>query len=195
MGYSNLKVENKLEKKTIMKKHNLLFLTLIMSLLFVSCGDDASAESSNKKKAAKKNFGKIAYTDFKISNQDKKYFKLVDGGESELIINDDGYLEVTCEFEVVNTFTGKAKYNQVFVSIVSKDEKNKTVEMSPVVNGEMRTDDSDGSQFLDFMMGEPGSTGTFIFTGCVMKEGFEVNRAETEKATLQIKSFKVLTDR
>lgn len=177
-----------------MKKHNLLFLTLIMSLFFVSCGDDASAESSSKKKVAKKNFGKIAYTEFKISNQDKKYFKLVDGGESELIINDDGYLEVTCEFEVVNTFTGTAKYNQVFVSIVAKDEKNKTVEMSTVVGGEMRTDDSDGSQFLDFMMGEPGSTGTFVFTGCVMKD-YKKNRAETEKATLQIKSFKVLTDR
>ena len=177
-----------------MKKHNLVFLTLMMSLLFVSCGDDASAEDSKNKKAAKKNFGKVAYTEFKISNQDKKYFKLVDGGESELIINDDGYLEVTCEFEVVNTFTGTAKYNQVFVSIVAQDDKNKTVEMSTVVNGEMQTDDSDGSQFLDFMMGDPGGTGTFVFSGCVMKD-YDMNLAETEKATGQIKSFKVLTDR
>ena len=81
---------------------------------------------------------------------DKKYFKLTEGAEIELVINSDGGLEVSCEFEVVETFTGQAKYNQVFVSIVAKDEKNKTIEFSTVTNGEMRTDDSDHSHILRF---------------------------------------------
>ena len=125
-----------------------------------------------------------------------EYFKLTEGAEIELVINSDGGLEVSCEFEVVETFTEQAKYNQVFVSIVAKDEKNKTIEFSTVTSGEMRTDDSDGSQFLDFMMGEPGSKSTFTFTGSVFDmETFSINKEATLQSVEKIKSFKVLTDR
>ena len=62
-----------------MKKHNLLFLTLIMSLLFVSWR--RSSENPQIRKKQQRILGKIAYRLQNI-NQDKKYFKLVDGGES-----------------------------------------------------------------------------------------------------------------
>ena len=82
------------------------------------------------------------------------------------------------------------------MSIVAKDEKNKTIEFSTVTSGEMITDDSDGSQFLDFMMGESGSKATFTFTGSVFDmEAFKINKEATLQSVEKIKSFKVLTDR
>ena len=69
-------------------------------------------------------------------------------------------------------------------------------DLSTVTNGEMRTDDSDGSQFLDFMMGEPGSKSTFTFTGSVFDmESFKIDKEATLQSVGKIKSFKVLTDR
>ena len=172
-----------------MKTIKLTLVTLV-AIIFHSCGGDAVEEPVIQ------NFNKIPSSEFKVSNMDKKYFKLTEGAEIELVINSDGGLEVSCEFEVVETFTGQAKYNQVFVSIVAKDEKNKTIEFSTVTNGEMRTDDSDGSQFLDFMMGEPGSKATFTFTGSVSEmESWKIDKEATLQSVGKIKSFKVLTDR
>ena len=121
-----------------------LSLVTLVAIIFHSCGGDAVEEPVIQ------NFNKIPSSEFKVSNMDKKYFKLTEGAEIELVINSDGGLEVSCEFEVVETFIrDKQNTIQVFVSIVAKDEKNKTIEFSTVTNGEMRTDDSDGSQFLD----------------------------------------------
>ena len=179
---------------TKLKKQNMktikLTLFALAAIMLNSCGGDAVEEP------AEKTFNKISSSEFKVSNMDKKYFKLTEGAEIELVINNDGGLEVSCEFEVVETFTEQAKYNQVFVSIVAKDEKNKTIEFSTITSGEMRTDDSDGSQFLDFMMGEPGSKSTFTFTGSVFDmETFSINKEATLQSVEKIKSFKVLTDR
>lgn len=168
-------------------KKKIFTILLVAPLLIGSCGDasenaggDEKETSAAESKTEKVEFRKISNANFKVSNMDKKYFKLTDEGEVELALNSDGGLEVSCEFEVVSTFTGTAK----------------TIEMSTVTNGEMRTDDSDGSQFLDFMMGEPGSKATFTFTGSKnIKDSWETDAAATKEAVDQIESFKILTDR
>ncbi|MEJ6590248.1 MAG: hypothetical protein QNL43_10660 [Crocinitomicaceae bacterium] len=186
-------------------KRNFITTLLIMPLVLGSCGDSSenaqteASETNSSETAAlveKVENRKIPHASFKISNMDKGFFKLTDDAEAELVIGSNGGLEVSCEFEVVKTFTGKAKYNQVFVSATALDENGKTIEMSTVMGGEMRTDDSDGSQFLDFMMGEPGSKAMFTFTGAKNKEGsWEVDASATKDAVSNIESFKILTDR
>ena len=184
-------------------KKKIFTILLVAPLLIGSCGDasenaggDEKETSAAESKTEKVEFRKISNANFKVSNMDKKYFKLTDEGEVELALNSDGGLEVSCEFEVVSTFTGTAKYNQVFVSAIALDGNGKTIEMSTVTNGEMRTDDSDGSQFLDFMMGEPGSKATFTFTGSKnIKDSWKTDAAATKEAVDQIESFKILTDR
>ncbi|MDG1734300.1 MAG: hypothetical protein P8H94_00490 [Crocinitomicaceae bacterium] len=184
-------------------KKKFITALLITPLVLGSCGDSSENVQSEEAKteegevkAEKVEYRKLPNANFKISNMDKKYFQLTEGGEVELVIDSDGGLEVSCEFEVVNTFTGKAKYDQVFVSAVAMDAKGKTIEMSTTTNGEMRTNDSDGSQFLDFMMGEPGSKSTFTFRGSKNIEGsWDTDVAATKAAIDQIESFKILTDR
>lgn len=188
------------------RKLKLIATLLILPLFFVSCGDsseNANSESTDSnglteskeknEKEVKVENRKISSSNFKISNMDKKLFKMTDDSEVELKIS-DGYLKISCEFEVVETYTGNA--TQVFVSAIALDANGETIEMSTVTNGEMRTDDSMGEQFLDFMMGEPGSKARFTFSGAKYKEGtWSVDEAATNAAVEKIESFKILTDR
>ena len=187
-----------------MKRHFITTL-LIMPLVLGSCGDSSEnsktevSEANNTETESiveKVKNRKIPHAKFKISNMDKAFFKLTDDAEAELVIGSNGGLEVSCEFEVFKTFTGKAKYNQVFVSAIALDGNGNTIEMSTVMSGEMRTNDSDGSQFLDFMMGEPGSKARFTFTGAKNEEGsWKVDASATKDAVSKIEAFKILTDR
>lgn len=136
----------------------------------------------------------IAYSEFKVGNQDKALFKMVDGGQTEIAFSKEGYIEVTAEFEVVKTYKGNS--SQVFVSLIALDSDGKTIALSTVTNGEMRSDDSNGSQFLDFLMGEPGYKAKMVFNGQVSQEGtFNPDIMATKEAAKKIVAFKVLTDK
>jgi hypothetical protein len=142
----------------------------------------------------------VNYSEFKIANKDKGYFKMTDGGSSEIKLGQYNMINVTAEFEVVKTFTGKlGKYQteQAFVSLIALDKDGNTIKLSSTTNGEMRPDgDSEGSQFADFLKGEPGYKAKFVFTGCVSKEGsFDADVEKTKAAAKNIAGFKVLTDK
>ena len=93
-------------------KKKFITALLITPLVLGSCGDSSENVQSEEAKteegevkAEKVEYRKLPNANFKISNMDKKYFQLTEGGEVELVIDSDGGLEVSCEFEVVNTFT------------------------------------------------------------------------------------------
>lgn len=185
-----------------MKKFKLFGLALLVVMFFASCGGGSSekSESSDGENSTVENkstepeiLNTVDYSNFKIGPRDKEYFKMVDGGKTEIVLNDRGFAEITAEFELVKTYTGSA--SQYFVAMIAKDEKGKTISLSSTVNGEIRSDDSDGSMFLDFLLSEPGTKEVFVFTGSVSQEGsFSPDKAKTTEAVKKIKSFKVKTE-
>ena len=175
----------------------LIAVLVIAPYLFASCGgssdENGSVESTESSEEVKPEIKKLSPSNCKISNMDKKLFKMTDSEiEIELVDSEYGDFSVSCEFELVSTYTGSA--TQIFVSAVALDKKGKTIEFSTVTNGEMRTDDSEGKQFLDFLMGEPGSKARFTFNGGKYTEAFKFDYAATKKAMDQIESIKILTD-
>ncbi len=187
-----------------MKKLMTIFGTILFaSFILTSCGSsdkkDKSTVSDNDSVNTAVQTPKtepprtVAYTEFKIANQDKALFKMVEGGSTDVVINNNGSIEVTAKFELIKTFKGKTKTNQAFVSLVPLDSDGTPIKLS--IN-EMRSDDSDGKQFLDFIMGEPGSKVTMVFTGSICKEGsFDSDVTKTKEAAQKIAGFKVLTDK
>lgn len=155
---------------------------LFASFLITSCGgkkaDEKSGDAEKKEQAqaGPQVLGKVNYSEFKISNRDKAYFKMVDGGSTEIVLTEDGGIEVTGEFELIKPFTGKLgqyETEQAFVSLVALDKDGNTIPMFSVTNGEMRNNDSEGSQFADFLRGEPGSKVKFVFSGESQNVDFE----------------------
>ena len=180
---------------------------LFASFLITSCGgnktDKKSDETQNNEQTQTKKeegpLGTVNFSEFKIGNRDKAYFKMVDGGSTEIKLGEYDMINVTAEFEIVKTFKGKlGEYSteQAFVSLVALDNDGNTIKLSSTTNGEMRPDgDSDGAQFADFLRGEPGSKAKFVFSGSISKEGsFDTDKEKTIDAAKNIKGFKVLTD-
>jgi len=184
---------------------------IFISFFITSCGDNKSneatedtvdTESTEKNATVKEDgpLGTVNYSEFKIGNRDKAYFKMADGGSTEIKLGEYDMINVTAEFEIVKTFTGKlGKYQteQAFVSIIALDKDGNPIKLSSTTNGEMRPDgDSDGAQFADFLRGEPGYKAKFIFTGSISKEGsFDTDKEKTIEAAKKIAGFKVLTDK
>jgi hypothetical protein len=197
-----------------MKKLMTIFGAMfIFSAIMTSCGDNKSKESNEVKKEststssevnstvkAEGPLGTVNYSEFKIGNKDKAYFKMVDNGSTEIKLGEYNFINVTAEFEIVKTFTGKlGKYTteQAFVSLVALDKDGNTIKLSSTTNGEMRPQgDGEGAQFADFLRGEPGSKAKFTFTGSISKEGtFDADKEKTKEAAKNIAGFKVLTDK
>ncbi len=195
-----------------MKKLMTIFgAILFASVVLTSCCGNSSKEpaaetkepaAETKEPAAKTEgpLGTVNYSEFKIGNNDKAYFKMVDGGSTEIKLGEYSFINVTAEFEIVKTFTGKlGQYSteQAFVSLVALDKDGNTIKLSSTTNGEMRPNgDSDGAQFADFLRGEPGSKAKFTFTGSISKEGtFDADVDKTKEAAKNIAGFKVLTDK
>ena len=190
-------------------KKLLLSVAVIATMGFASCSSDAEADATDGAAAgkevedqAKKADGPLAtvdYSEFKVSNTDKSYFKMVDGGKAKITFGEYDQLYVSTELEVIKTFTGKLgqyEAEQAFVSIVALDADGNTIKLGMSTNGEMRTNDSDGSQFADFLRGEPGYTAKFVFSGSISKEGsIDTDMGATEEAAKSIVGFKVLTDK
>ena len=190
-------------------------ITIIGAIIFAStilssCGgsgkdnktvtDENSTTKTEPTKKEDASLGKVNYSEFKIANKDKGYFKMTDGGNTEIKLGQNNMINVTAEFEVVKTFTGKlGKYQteQAFVSLIALDKDGNTIKLSSTTNGEMRPEgDSEGSQFADFLKGEPGYKAKFVFTGCISKEGsFDADVEKTKEAAKNIAGFKVLTDK
>ena len=100
-----------------------------------------------------------------------------------MLINTEGSVEVAAEFELAKRYTGKAEHGQAFVSLVAVDQQGKPIELSTTTNGEMRSSDSMGEEFFDFLKGEPGSKTKFVFHGGVRKPGtFDYDEAKTKAA-------------
>ncbi len=136
----------------------------------------------------------INYANFKIANRDKRYFKMVDGGSTEMKLNTSGEIEVVAEFEIVKTFKkklGEGMTEQAFVSIIALDDNGRDISLSIVGNGEMRSNDSDGIQFADFLRGKKGSKSTFVFKSWSRDDEAKKKLVETAKS---IKGFRVLTE-
>jgi hypothetical protein len=196
-------------KKLFFKNRNTKITLLSVALIAIfltSCGSDGKNEkqtdsNDNSVKPVEKSSQaepnrQVSYTEFKIGNQDKALFKMVDGGSTEIAIDNNGFIEVKAKFEVVKKFTGKAHDDQAFVSLVALDADGTPIKLSTTTNGEMRSDDSEGKQFLDFLMGEPGSKTTMVFSGSISKEGkIEPDADQTKEAAKKIVGFKVLTDK
>ncbi|CAM1363358.1 MULTISPECIES: hypothetical protein [Tenacibaculum] len=176
-----------------MKK--ILVTTLFLTITIISCGKKQKEEVKEQKEEVK--FESINNSKFKIGNRDKKYFKMVDG-DTEIKIDDSDRIEIVADFEIIKTFKkklGVGTAEQAFVSLIALDDNGKPIKLSIVGNGEMRSDDSDGEQFADFLRGEKKSKSKFIFTGQVSKEGtWDADRGKTIEAGKKIKGFKVLTE-
>lgn len=184
-----------------MKKFSYILVALFSVFLLASCGGqsdnnndentvtDNEVENTTNEPETPEILNTIPFSEFKILGTEKQYFKMVDGGNCEIVIGDNGYADITVEFELIKTYTGDAK--QYFVSMIAKDEKGKTVELSTTTNGEVRSDDSDGSRFLSFLTSEPGEKMVFSFSGAVTGEGFNADGPKTEAAIKKIKSFEV----
>ena len=196
---------NKVKNQINMKKLMTIFGAIgISAFMLTSCGGEENKDSANNEvEATVKADGPLAtinYSEFKIGNTDKAYFKLVDGGSTEVKIGEYGFINVTAEFEIVKTFSGKlGQYSteQAFVSLVALDKDGNAIKLSSTTNGEMRPEgDSDGAQFADFLRGEPGYKAKFTFTGSISKEGtFDADQEKTKEAGKNIAGFKVLTDK
>ncbi|GAB1372862.1 hypothetical protein MASR1M45_29250 [Candidatus Kapaibacterium sp.] len=184
-----------------MKKYSFIIIALFSVLFLVSCGGntenkqnentttDNTVDNSTTEPAKPVVLNTIPFSEFKILGTEKQYFKMVDGGQCEIVIGDNGYADITAEFELIKTYTGDAR--QYFVSMIAKDDKGKTVELSTTTNGEVRSDDSDGSRFLSFLTSEPGEKMVFSFSGAVTGQGFNADGPKTEEAIKKIKSFEV----
>lgn len=171
-----------------------------------ACGGSSNSSKTDVKEEIKKeakientSLGTINYSEFKIGNRDKAYFKMVDGGSTEIKLGDCDYLNITAEFEIVKTFTkklGQYSTEQAFVELLALDEDGNSIKLISTSKGAMRPEgDSDGSRFADFLRGEPGSTAKFTFTGSVSEEGsFEVDKEKTIEAAKKIAGFQVLTE-
>jgi len=189
-----------------MKKTITFSIALLSApLLITNCGNNFQTKEESKTivetpkiepQAVEVTNPIVNYTEFKIGNKDKTIFKMVDGGKTEVSIGENDQINISAEFEVVKTFKGKAKYDQVFISLVALDKDGSPIQLSTTTNGEMRTNDSDGKEFYDFILGEAGSKIKMIFKGCINKEGsFDSDIEKTKDAAKKIVSFKVLTDR
>ncbi len=180
-----------------MRKFYLFGVAFMVVVCLVSCKNKEKNKNQETLKEEKVSLPTINYSDFKIGNRDKKYFKMVDG-TTEIELNNSDRIEVVAEFEVIKTFKrklGVGLEEQAFVSLVALDKKGKPIKLSIVSNGEMRSDDSDGKLFADFLKGEKGSKAKFIFTGQVSKKGtWDSDRNKTIEAGKKIKGFKVLTE-
>jgi hypothetical protein len=185
----------------------IITLSIFIIIVFTSCGGNESnkktEETQNTEqtqtKIKEEPLGTVNYTEFKIGNRDKAYFKMVDNGNTEIKIGEYDMINVTAEFEIVKTFTGKlGEYSteQAFVSLVALDNDGNTIKLSTTSNGEIRpVGDSDGAQFADFLRGNPGYTAKFVFSGSVCKEGtWDTDKEKTIEAAKNIAGFKVLTD-
>src|SRR4051812_35608800 len=114
--------------------------------VLTNCGGNAEKKaSSNSEPGASQNektadkispMGSVAYSEFKIGNQDKEFFKMPDGGSTDITINDRGEVEVKAEFEVVKKLTVKPEHGQAFVSLVALDSHGDPVMLSSTMNGE-----------------------------------------------------------
>jgi hypothetical protein len=190
-------------KKTI----TILGAIFIASTILTSCGGESKEEGKDSTSAQENSadkvegpLGNVNYSEFKIGNKDKVYFKMVDGGSTEVKLGEYSFINVTAEFEIVETFTGKlGQYSteQAFVSLIALDKDGNTIKLSSTTNGEMRPDsDGEGEQFADFLRGEPGSKAKFTFSGSISKEGtFDADVEKTKEAAKNITGFKVLTEK
>ncbi len=187
-----------------------LLLTIAASVGLFACGEkkdennETSTESTESSEGGDAEGGESAgplatinYSEYKIGNSDKKYFKMVEGS-SDITWGEHDQIYVSAEFEVVATFTGKLgqyQTEQAFVELLALDKDNNPIKLMSTTKGAMRTNDSDGSQFADFLRGEPGYKQKFIFSGSVSGAGFETDKPATEEAAKKIVGFKVLTEK
>jgi len=195
-----------------MKRKTKLFFAAFLTIpVLMSCGekkdkaDDASknnktqTETKNQEASKPESIGSVNFSEFKVANTDKEYFKLVDGGAAEIKIDNDGFINITAELELTKKFTGKLgqyQTEQAFVSLVAQNKDGNAIKLSSTTNGEMRVSgDSEGKEFADFLRGEPGYKAKFTFMGSVSQEGsFKPDTQKTLEAAKQIAGFKVLTD-
>jgi hypothetical protein len=185
------------------KLTTILGAAVLASGLLTSCGGSsesqntasAPAEASAAPTAPKPTaLTQIPASAFKIKNQDKALFKVAADSNS-VSINEKGSIEANVEFELVKKYTGKPEHGQAFVSVVAIDQQGKPIELSTTTNGEMRSSDSMGEEFLDFLLGDPGSKTKFVFSGGVSKPGtFDYDEVKTRAAAQKIAGFKVLTN-
>ena len=183
--------------------NKLNIITVILILVFLaSCGNSSDNSNSNQdtdqdtetniQNSEPEILNTIEYSEFKVFNKDKEYFKMVDGGKTEIILNERESAEIVAEFELIKTYDGDAK--QYFIAMVAKDERGQTVKLSSTTNGEVRTDDMNGSRFLNFLTSDIGEKMVFVFTGSVSQSGsFNTDIPKTEEAIKKIKSFEIVT--
>jgi len=156
---------------------------LFAAFIFTSCG------GGNKNVTPLRT---IAYKEFKIQNKDKALFKMVDGGKTDIAFDTNGEIVITCKFELLNTYKGNA--NQAIITLDALDSNGTKINIAPSFGNELRSDDNDGSQFLDFLKGTPGSTKTMVFKAAITGEGFKTDVVATQKAAEKIVAFEVKTD-
>jgi hypothetical protein len=129
---------------------------------------------------------------FNIGNNDNLYFKMVDSTTTDIEFGANGEIEVTAEFQVLRTYTGSAQ--RAWVSLVALDSRGKVIKLSALPTGEMKSDDKDGSDFIEFMRNKPGFKGEMDFTGSVFKNGTStIDVDATREAALKIVAFNVIT--
>ena len=194
-----------------MKKLMSIFGTiLIASFILTSCGggtkkDNVNSDSKDTTKTVTKEPPKpvtlatLAYSEFKIVNKEKAYYKMADNGKTDIVISKDGNIEITAEFDLLKTVKGKPgvimKHNNgVSVSLLAIDAQGNSIKLSSAPNGEMGGNDDQSRQFRNFLLNDPGTTLTLLFTGQVSKAGSsEIDKDKTKEAAQKITGFKVIT--
>lgn len=162
-----------------MNKIKILFVAIISTVYFVSCGpskeekqqkaleelnkafSELETEETKEKPEVKKEPEKtISSENFKVFNNAKPYFKVADGEYTPYVKNKLNYIDVT--FELLKTYDKKVPHEQAFVELVPQNEKGGKVKHQSHIN--FRPDDSDGSMFYNFLMSEPGEKITMTFS-------------------------------
>ena len=189
----------------------ILALLFLSSITLSSCGgedketekaeDDVKEETTVEETTVQKDvvIGNVNYSEFKIDFRDKKYFKLVDGS-SDITLGKYGNIEVTADFELLKTFTGKIgeyQTEQGWIVLKPMDENGGSIkDFSYSYGGEMRSGDSHGIRLVNFLRDEPGTKLRLTFTGGIDKEDSnESDEARNIEAGKIIKSFRVETQR
>ncbi len=175
-------------------------MLIIASLFIGSCAESKQNDTDKKEKESPEGPIKtVEYSEFKISNKDQEYFKVPDEGEVKVKINEDGYISMVFELELVKTYPGrlgKGEVEQAFISLQALDEEGLPMVLGSHVGKDINSVDSLGRKFTQFLKSDSGKTQKFNFIANSAPNGeiSSANKEENIKAAKKISGFKIITN-
>lgn len=152
---------------------------------------DSSSSTSEASSTEETEKSGLQPSDIILPSQLKGKVEVINGENGCIAIEDGEIPHISITFKLlkkVATSSFENSYGQVFVYGVPQDKSGRTVSEVMPNYGEWRPNDSDGTQFKDFLTGEVGETITLDFSGTSPKYD---DKCDNEKGLPKIAKFKL----